>query len=214
MKHILCYGDSNTWGYIPGTKERYPDHVRWTGVVQQKLGSGYRIFEDGLNGRTTVFDDPYSPCRNGQKSLDYSLLENAPLDLVVLSLGSNDLKFTDASGSKRGAERLINQILSADAHLQPGASIFPNGVKILLVSPIRVHADIKTFNPESSLADAAVPSESFAKYFSALADQYGNVSFLDAAQYAEPSAVDGIHMSEQSHHSLGCAIAQAIQEIL
>ena len=66
QKNILCFGDSNTWGYIPGTGERYAPEVRWPGVMAAALGAGYHISEDGLNGRTTGFDFPWADCRNGQ----------------------------------------------------------------------------------------------------------------------------------------------------
>ena len=54
MYRILCYGDSNTWGYIPLTEKRYPPEVRWTGRLQRLLGPDYQVLEDGLSGRTTI----------------------------------------------------------------------------------------------------------------------------------------------------------------
>jgi lysophospholipase L1-like esterase len=97
MKTILCYGDSNTWGYIPGTGERYASHVRWPGVLQNALGNGYVIIEEGLCGRTTVWDDPIEEYRSGKEYLIPCLKSHAPLDLVVLMLGSNDLKMRFAA---------------------------------------------------------------------------------------------------------------------
>ena len=92
MKNILCYGDSNTWGYIPGGKGRYEYAVRWTGAAQRLLGDGYRIIEEGLNGRTTVFDSPFDgSVLNGKSHLMCCLMSHAPLDAVVIMLGTNDL---------------------------------------------------------------------------------------------------------------------------
>jgi lysophospholipase L1-like esterase len=88
MKTILCYGDSNTWGYAPGTGKRYLRHERWTGVLQQLLGSNAVVIEEGLNGRTTTLDDPTKPFRNGKDYLIPCLDSHAPLDLVVLMLGT------------------------------------------------------------------------------------------------------------------------------
>ena len=65
MRRILCYGDSNTWGYIPASGARYEPDVRWTGVAQRLLGSDYTLIEEGMNGRTTVYENPLSPGRNG-----------------------------------------------------------------------------------------------------------------------------------------------------
>src|SRR4051794_11379248 len=96
VRTILCYGDSNTWGCIPlaGPEpgRRYPPDVRWPGVLRRELGDGWWVVEEGLNGRTTVFDDPLEPHRNGRRLLPPALIAHHPVDLVVLMLGTNDLK--------------------------------------------------------------------------------------------------------------------------
>ena len=92
MKSILCYGDSNTWGYDPQTRSRFPHDVRWTGVLASSLGTGYRVVEEGLNGRTTRWDDPIEAGRNGLTFLQPCLESHLPLDLVIVMLGTNDLK--------------------------------------------------------------------------------------------------------------------------
>ena len=107
MKRIMCYGDSNTWGNIPGVGTRYPEDIRWTGVVSGLLGPEYTIIEEGLNGRTTSFDDYYVEYRNGRKGLGYALCAHAPIDLIVISLGTNDLKYTGAVGSYKGLDELL-----------------------------------------------------------------------------------------------------------
>ena len=92
IKRLLCFGDSNTWGYVPATTgERYEWKTRWPGVVQQKLGSDYAVIEEALNGRTTVWDDPMKPDRNGSKQLPIILETHTPIDLVIIALGVNDL---------------------------------------------------------------------------------------------------------------------------
>ena len=91
MKHILCYGDSNTHGYIPGGG-RYDDDTRYTGILAKLLGSDYRIIEEGLNSRTSSFDDPFEPYKNGMDCLVPCLDSHKPLDLTILMLGSNDMK--------------------------------------------------------------------------------------------------------------------------
>ena len=92
MKTVLCYGDSNTWGFDPATRTRFPPHVRWTGVLGQRLGDGYQVIEEGLNGRTTRWDDPIEPDRNGLAYLRPCVESHQPLDLIVIMLGTNDLK--------------------------------------------------------------------------------------------------------------------------
>ena len=92
MKTILCYGDSNTYGLKSDLVSRYPRNVRWTGILQEKLGSEYYVIEEGLGGRTTVWDDPVEDYKNGKKYLLPCLDSHKPLDLVIIMLGTNDLK--------------------------------------------------------------------------------------------------------------------------
>lgn len=129
MKHILCFGDSNTWGYIPGSGgQRYDLDQRWTGILQQELGVGTRVIEEGLNGRTTLWEDPTVPLRrSGLAWLPACLDSHRPLDLVVLMLGTNDLKVQFALTPEEiafGAARLVREVL---AHPEWGltASIRP-----------------------------------------------------------------------------------------
>lgn len=213
MKRILCYGDSNTWGHIPCAGTRYPEDVRWTGVVSRLLGTDYTIIEEGLNGRTTTFDDYYVEYRNGRKGLGYALCAHAPIDLIVVSLGTNDLKYTGAVGSYKGLDELLRLIEHADANYPAAMSkIFPNGTKILVVSPIHLHKDIAALRPESSITDKYEESTRFATYFRRIADAHG-AAFLDAAEFAHPSVRDCVHMEADSHKALGKAIADKIWEI-
>ncbi len=92
MKTILCYGNSNTWGAVLGTGERYAPFIRWTGVLAQELGAMYRVIEEGPNGRTTLWDDPIEGYKNGKEYLIPCLESHRPIDLVVMMLGTNDLK--------------------------------------------------------------------------------------------------------------------------
>lgn len=213
MKRILCYGDSNTWGNIPADGRRYPADVRWTGVAAKLLGDGYSIIEEGLNGRTTSFDDYYVDCRNGRKGLGYALCAHAPVDLIVVSLGTNDLKYTGAVGSYKGLDELLRLIEHADGcYPAAGCSIFPNGVKILVISPIHLYPDIAVLRPESSIYNKYEESLKFAEYFAQIAAAHG-AEFLDAAAYAEPSVKDCVHMEPASHLALGTAIAKKIRTI-
>ncbi|HCJ89535.1 MAG TPA: arylesterase, partial [Clostridiales bacterium] len=90
MKHVLCFGDSNTWGFIPGTCKRYDEHTRWTGVLQDELGADWRIHENGQNGRTTVFPEPSKNFMTGLGALPYALDTLRPLDAIIIMLGTND----------------------------------------------------------------------------------------------------------------------------
>jgi lysophospholipase L1-like esterase len=127
MANILAFGDSNTWGLIPGTKERYPWGIRWTSLVQEKLHDG-RIIEDGLCGRTTVFDDQLRPFRKGAEILPLSIESNYPLDAAIIMLGTNDCKTVFNASSHiigKGLELCLDEL---EKYIAPD--------KILVVSPI------------------------------------------------------------------------------
>jgi hypothetical protein len=111
MRTVLCYGDSNTWGYEPATGNRFPEDVRWPGVLARELGNGFRVIEEALNGRTTVREDPVEEYKNGKDYLRPCLESHRPLDLVIIALGVNDLKarfFASASDAADGAGVLVS----------------------------------------------------------------------------------------------------------
>lgn len=213
MKRILCYGDSNTWGSTPGTGRRYPKDIRWTGVMASLLGDEYEVIEAGLSGRTTVFDDPYNPYLNGAEYLPQNLIQAKPIDLVILSLGGNDLKFVPSLESARGLARLTEICKHHDA-LPGKAPVCDGELKILMISPIPVDECIYEVAPLTRfLPDAAKSSKDYAKYVSHFAKAHG-VDFFDAATVAGPSKIDGLHMDPESHIALGKALAEKVKEVL
>lgn len=130
MKQILCFGDSNTYGLIPGTaNQRYGWGTRWTSILDDKVRTkGYRVIEEGLCGRTTVFDNPFRTERRGTEMLPAILESHRPVDTIVLMLGTNDCKSVYSATPEvigQGIEQLLDQINTVN----PDA-------KILLVSPI------------------------------------------------------------------------------
>lgn len=211
MRHILCYGDSNTWGYTPGTGERHAPDVRWTGVLRRLLGEGWEVLEEGMNGRTTVFDNPMSQGRNGSAYLLTCLETHKPLDLVILMLGTNDLRFTDAWGAAEGAAALVKKIRLYN-RMEESTHIFPGKPRILLIAPILVRADLDNRDVIERWRSYPQKSRGFAAAYAAVAAELG-VDFLDAAAYADPSAVDGIHMEASGHAALGEAVARKVREM-
>lgn len=211
-KRILCYGDSNTWGYIPGSGLRYGDEIRWTGVCAARLGEEYRVLEEGLNGRTTVFENSVKPFMNGKAGLGYTLLAQKPIDLTVLMLGTNDLMYVDAYQTSRGADELVRYLLNADMIINSSQPIFPNGSKILLVSPPLIGKNIEQVEPENPRTSLPGESQRLANLYRHIAESR-DVFFLDAAQYASVSPIDCVHLDAQSHIRLGEAIAEKISEI-
>ena len=205
MKSILFYGDSNTWGFDPGTTLRYPYHLRWTTLCAALLGADYNCIPAGMNGRTTAFDDPVKGARNGIKGLDYELQTHKPLDLMVIMLGTNDLKYTNAEGSAAGMERLVKLVLTANQRFNLSSPVFPSEeVPILLVSPILLKSHVG--QRDDDMAESARLSALYLR----IADDY-HLHFMDATHYAEPSDIDGVHLSVDGHRRLSAAIAEKIK---
>ena len=207
MKTILCYGDSNTWGYDPVTQDRLPMPQRWTGVLAQELGVGFRVVEEGLNGRTTIWDDPIEEWRNGKTYLLPCLWSHKPIDLVTIMLGTNDLKerfSVSAYDIAAGAGVIV------DLTLRSGAG--PNGgsPQVLLMAP-PVVARLSDY--AEMFQDAEAKSKKFAEHYQHVAKQYG-CHFLDTAQIIVSSDLDGIHFEAGQHRKLGLVVAARVRETL
>ena len=205
MKTVLFYGDSNTWGFDPKTRNRYPYESRWTSICAGILGEGYCCIPAGMNGRTTMFDDPLKGCRNGLEGLDYELQSHKPIDILVLMLGTNDLKYTDAAGSAAGLELLVKKVLSANERFCLSSPVFPEEPQILLVAPVLCLENIS----ETGLSDARTESKKISKLYKEVAAKY-NLGFLDAAGLTPPSKADGVHLSTEGHRVIGEAVATLV----
>jgi lysophospholipase L1-like esterase len=212
MKNILCYGDSNTWGYNPDTKDRFPADIRWTGVLKRELGEGYRILEEGLNGRTTVWEDPIGGHKNGKTYLIPCLESHRPLDLVIIMLGTNDLKSIyslSAYDIASGAAVLVDIVLKSDAGYNGKAP------KLLLVSPPLVGDSIRhSWLAEMFCYERSVnTSREFARYYKQFADELG-CEFMDAALIITPSPLDAVHFDAEEHQKFGKVIKEKVIQIL
>jgi lysophospholipase L1-like esterase len=204
-KRILCYGDSNTWGSDPAGDERFGDDVRWTGVLAQHLGADYTVIEEGLGGRTTVRDDPTDLYRNGKDYLIPCLLSQRPLDLVVLMLGTNDLKTrfnVSAWDIADGMRFLGNLILASQAGRGNKAP------QLLMMAP----PPLITTNLLPHFTGAVEKSEQLAKYYAEVATELG-CHFLNAGEFAQTSDLDGVHWEAGEHTSLGKAVAEFIKGV-
>ena len=207
MMEVLCYGDSNTWGYNPLTKERYEKDERWTGVLQKTLGSYCHIVEEGLNGRTTVWDDPIEGYKNGKTYLIPCLETHKPLDLVVIMLGTNDLKkrfSLSAYDIAQGAGALVDVVNKSNC----GRMDKPP--RVLLLAP----------PPLGKLTEFAEMFEGGTEKSRRLSQHYKNVAlvygceFFDTSAVIRSSNVDGVHFEKEDHEALGKAVAGFVKRIL
>jgi lysophospholipase L1-like esterase len=205
---ILCYGDSNTWGDDPRIgAPRYPANVRWTGKLQEKLGDHYEVIEEGLCGRTTVFDDPKDEARNGKNYLTPCIFTHNPIDIVILMLGSNDLKERfnlSALDISKNIEILV-KIIQKQAIDQKGKQS-----KIVLLSPTHVNENIFNFALlMQGFRGAGEKSKQLALYYEKVAKKY-KCEFIDIAQYVEPSKVDGCHLEKVAHAKIAELLGERI----
>ena len=212
MLQILVYSDSLTWGIIPNTRKRLAFEERWPGVLENKLnasGKRVRVIEDCLNGRRTVWEDPFKPGRNGMHGLAQRIEMHSPLALVILMLGTNDFQFShphnNAWSASQGIATLVNEIRRAP--IEPG---MPTPT-ILIVCPPPIR------NPQGEIAAKFAGAE---ERSTGLADAYRKISstlscsFFDAGSVTPASRVDGIHLDADQHLLLGNALADTVASVL
>jgi lysophospholipase L1-like esterase len=210
MKTIMCYGDSNTWGANPDWSGRIDIHTRWAGVLRDRLGADYHVVEEGLNGRTTVHDDPIEGShKNGRAALPMLLETHAPLDLVIIMLGTNDLKKrfdVPASDIARGMGVLAKIVLSSTAGVGGKAP------KVLLVSPARI-APLAGTPFEDMFEGAPAKSEKLAGFYAQTAAEVG-CAFFDAGSVIVSSPRDAIHIEPDQHVKLGEAMVAQVKNLI
>lgn len=210
-KEILCFGDSNTWGWRPencgGAPARFDRDTRWTSLVQKALGEEYHIVEEGLNGRTTVFDDPIAPERCGIRAIDMLMYTHAT-DMAIVMLGTNDMKehlHTTNHAIAGGVQMIASRILTLGAAAEKPP-------KVLVVSPIRIGEGVgvrhASFPPESVRR-----SETLAEEIRAAVAALP-VEFLDGKTVAEPSETDHLHLDAQGHARLAARLEKEIRRML
>lgn len=201
--NILCFGDSNTYGYKPDGTGRFDENTRWTQILQKKLGFGYRIIEEGLCGRTTVFQDELREGRRGLDLIGVTVEMQNPLDLMILMLGTNDCKTrygASAAVIARGLDQVIRKARKSSSR----------SFDILVVSPIHLGKGIgePDFDPEFNESSEAV-SRNLATEYRKVALQ-NHAAFLNAADFASPSTTDREHLNEAGHAALAEAIYDKI----
>ena len=210
-KRIICFGDSNTWGYDPVSGSRYDENTRWTMRMQQILGEGYQVIEEGQNGRTIACEDPWE--WGNKKGMDYILPmveSHVPFDTLIIMLGSNDLKrkFHLPAGDIAGS--LQNMLMQLRGFLKYKCG--DANPRILIVSPIYIGEDIKN-SPFAEFFDceyALENSKRLAFWYKLVADQF-DCEFFDAATVAEAGKVDSLHLSAEGHKKLAEALADIVK---
>lgn len=217
MRSILCYGDSNTWGFVPGLfdiRKRYDRNTRWTGRLQKLLDPAeFYVIEEGLNGRTTNLVDKEKPVGfRGTELLSPILYTHSPLDLVIIMLGLNDLKkqFNNRTSQDitQGIKELIDIVLSTNygPNMQSPPPVLivstPTSVETNCQAVIEMFGDIKD------------RLQTLANDLQQLVNTYEkNIYFVDAAPYVQLSPIDGIHFDEKAHEEFALLMNKTIRKI-
>ena len=211
MKQILVYGDSLSWGIVPGTRRRLPFAERWPGILERELahaGVPVRVIEDCLNGRRTVWEDPFKPGRNGITGIEQRIEVSSPLALVILMLGTNDFQSMhqhNAAHSAQGIGALVRAIRRAP--IEPDMPVPP----ILIVSPPR--SGTAAGPSVEKFAGARERSEGLETAFAAIAREL-SCAFVDAGRIITVSRIDGVHLDADQHQLLGKALVDSVRNLL
>ena len=213
--NILCYGDSNTYGYNPADGMRYPADVRWTGVLR-KLAPEHTIIEEGCNGRTAAFTPEDEPWKDGRGYLKACLNSHKPLDLVILMLGSNDLKSRFRASPEEISEGIRWILQTTGDFLQEKQGFRP---RALLIAPAWIGEGI-TSSPfaDSFAADAVLRSQRLAGLYRRIAEDLTKAGvlqcdFMDAAEVIRASALDSLHLMPEAHEALARAILEHLYKM-
>ena len=207
MKNILAFGDSLTWGADASTGKRHAFADRWPNALAAGLGQGARVIEEGQNGRMTVHEDPTTfECRNGAVALPILLKSHEPLDLVIIMLGSNDLKRFRAIDAMWGMERLVEVVqtfIFNENYAEP---------QVLIIAPPHL---VKTSEEDfdALFGHAHEESQKFAYHYARLAKTM-KVNFFDASTVAKADPVDGVHLDAANTRAIGQALVPVVKKIL
>ncbi len=199
MRRVLCFGDSNTYGYSPVDGQRYGDDINWPGVLDRLLGDKFEVINEGKNGRTVAFDDPYKVGCNGMNDIESCIEDHEPVDLVIIMLGTNDLKvYFDASP----------QIIAENLREMCKLVQTKTDARIILASPALLGDQIE-FSPLHLEFGRTQVDYSFelAPYFEKVAKEVG-AEFIDLAMVAMSSDVDCLHLMPEEH----AKVAQAMRD--
>jgi lysophospholipase L1-like esterase len=211
MQQILVYGDSLSWGIIPGTRQRLAFEHRWPGAMElalRKAGHAVRVIEDCLNGRRTVWDDPFKVGRNGLQGLAQRIEMHSPLTLVMLVLGTNDFQCMHDNTpflSTQGIAALVHAIRQAP--IEPGMPVPP----VMIVAPPAI------LQPQGAIAakfeGAADKSVGLATAYETLAKDL-DCLFFDLNKVTSASRIDGIHLDADQHAQVADALAEVLDKWL
>ena len=208
---ILCFGDSNTWGYISGSDhQRYGIGERWTSILSELLGNEYEVIEEGLSGRTLTSNDmrPGKEGKNGYEYLLPCLDTHDPIDLVVLMLGTNELRAVYNKNAKEIGE--IFEKYFVEAILNRKSECKESSSKLLIITPPIVNEDVGHWGDNNKYIGASKKSRELNNIYKTIAEKY-KCYFLSNEELE--TGIDGIHLTKESHNKLANMLSNEIRKI-
>lgn len=210
-KTIVCFGDSNTWGYNAETGGRFDDTTRWTGLLSEGLGSSYRVIEEGLSGRTSVCEDPLFEGLSGLSYIYPCLMSHSPLDAVIIMLGTNDTKdrfgltsYNIAQGIVRVAEKAKNSLSGIDG----------KSPEIIVIVPPPIGAEyIHTSIGQPMGQHCSEKSKELPDLLAALLEGT-NIHFVDSRAHVSMNEIDYMHLNEEGHRNMANLVMEQIKRIV
>lgn len=200
MKKILCYGDSNTFGFNPKDFSRYDKNTRWTGILQSNLGEEYQVINEGANNRTGFADNPQGELYSTQKHYPKLISQMHDIDIIILSIGTNDLQFLydiNSDTIEQGLEKLITISKTKTNN-------------IIIIPPTRLSKNIlKGFFNNQFDQVSIEKSQTIGKIYTKLAKIH-DCKIFDINEFTHPSETDGLHYSSESHKIIADKLAQFI----
>lgn len=202
MENILCYGDSNTFGYNPKNCSRYDDNTRWTAILQKNLGKEYKVINEGMPNRTGFVDNPEGIIFSSQKHFPEILSKIDSVHILILAIGTNDLMFKYKITYDSIEEGLNNLIKIANKKTK----------NIIIIPPTIMNENVLS-GPFSSMFDktSIAKSKEVGKIFKQIAAQ-SQCKYFDINVFATPSSLDGLHYDENSHRLIADKLTDYINE--
>lgn len=204
-RRIVCFGDSNTWGYDAVTGGRFGKGVRYTGVLQDILSDGYIVVEEGLCGRTAVFDDPLNEGMNGLKYIVPCLQSHSRLDWLTIMLGTNDCKERFSATPQNiadGVRRLVRTASSLD--------IWLSKPQIIVITPPPIEKGCETSDVSGEMGRCSDKSYKLAKLYEIHAGVEG-CYYINAGECSKMNEIDYMHLDAESHNNLAKKISDIIK---
>ena len=200
MKKIICYGDSNTFGYNPKDGSRFDENIRWTSLLQKNLGVEYEVINEGMCDRTGFVNNPKGELFSAPKHFPEFIKKSGNIDLLILWIGTNDLQFLyniSLSTIERGLENLIKLAKT-------------KAKKILIIPPVILNENILkgAFNYQFD-NESINKSKNVGKIYKRFADLY-NCKFFDINTIVNPSDIDGLHYNSNSHRIIANNLSEFI----